>query len=219
MNLCKPNDTLCCLQLIDQIIAPLHLLYALLDQAQASPALQVRGPAALHPVNCSLQSQCSCCKASGYLLTHSVWPCRLAWKDADVADIAKTACSLLDTLTCITPPHVRLHAPSRPGTSVAASQARAKAYETAIRGLKFALKHIMQQAEADAGSSKTGSVAVHQVLPSLLRALCVLLLPPLHPYGSGENSRIPSFPSANHDLSQEGTGAVKSCSMMKASNS
>ena len=135
-------------------------------------------------------SVCSCCKPIRAVLIHKAWLCRLAWKDADTAGIAKAACSLLDTLACLMPPHVSLHNRSSPGITAAASPAGAQAHETAVRGFAFALKHIMQQAEATAGSSKPGPAAIERVLPSLARALCVLLLPPVHTHGSGESSRL-----------------------------
>ena len=64
--------------------------------------------------------------------------------------------------------------------------------EALLQGLASAIRHVIQSQAAKKGQSATSTQ--QQVLSAVLRTACVLLLPPLQPFGSGDQP-FPSHPA------------------------
>ena len=102
--------------------------------------------------------------------------CRQKW-GSDSASLVSTACDLLDSLACITPPHVSTDCSSTARGSCPAPQ----------------LAHSLHQLLPSKRPGLVLHSPHHRVLSAALKAICVLLLPPSYAYGSG------GFECRSHD--------------------
>lgn len=116
---------------------------------------------------------------------------RVSWTGAsNLESLTVAACNLLDTLACITPPHVHQHQGSNMKTTRGPQESQNREevlhspkaqQQAAERSLASALRQLLAVKRFSIQPNSPG----HRVLSAALKAICVLLLPPHFSHGLG----------------------------------